>query len=76
MTRNESAEARTVRNVAEAIERCLVGAAEGGHVENQFWPACRAVGVRRAVFDRAVETLEITRRVVRSYDRIYVEGRQ
>lgn len=68
-------ETQSIRNVAEAIERSLVGAAEGGHVEDQLWPACKAVGVRRGVFDSAIEVLEIQRRVVRSYDRIYVEAR-
>jgi|GEM_PF-3727190 len=75
MTRAEHDTSRAVRNVAEAIERALVGATEGGHVENQLWPACRAIGVRRAVFDSAIEVLEVQRRVARSYDRIYVEAK-
>lgn len=66
---------RAIRNVVEGIERCLVGVAEGGHVENQLWPACRKVGVRRAEFDAAIRVLETQRRVTRSYDRIYVEAR-
>jgi hypothetical protein len=71
MQRPPHIRAQIIRNVAEGIERSIAGLHEGGHVEDQLWPAVKSVGVRRADFDEAVETLISQRRVRRSYDRIY-----
>jgi hypothetical protein len=66
---------QTIRNVAEAVERSLRGEREGAQIEWMLWPVCQKQGISRAVFDRAIDVLLIQKRVVQSYDRIYVEGK-
>jgi hypothetical protein len=66
-------EAQTVRNVAEAIERVLRDAPVVVP-EASLWAALGPLGVTRAAFDRALETLETRRVVRRAGGRVFTTG--
>ena len=67
------AEAQAVRNVAEAIERVLRDAPAGAS-EARLWGAVGSCGVSRAVFVRALQTLETRRVVRRTRERVFSIG--
>lgn len=65
-------EAQTVRNVAEAIERVLREAPQGGRIAT-LRSALARCGVSDKHFDHAVEVLVIQRRVRKSRGRLTKE---
>lgn len=67
------AEAQAVRNIAEAIERVLRDAPDPAD-EAVLFAAIGPLGVTRAVFDAALQTLEIGGYVRRAGGLIYSGG--